>query len=159
MATPRTPGGAGLMPDRATPRNQDDRRDVARKFERAEFIGNIGLQLVDCGPGCCESEFRVCDKHRLQDGFVHACVQVTVADRTSGAAAATSTGSGRIVLPVEFKINLLRPGVGTRISCRSRVLRPGKNLSVSEPWLHGWGEGSRTWISKAAVTLALGRRA
>ena len=54
-----------------------------------------------------------------QDGFVHAGVQAAVADHTSGDAAATLLAVGKIVLSIEFKINLLRlseqtSGVGRR---------------------------------------------
>ena len=58
-------------------------------FERAAFVSELGLRLVDASPGRCNSELQVLPKHLQQDGYVHSGVQATIGDHTAGAVAGT----------------------------------------------------------------------
>ena len=135
-------------------RNAGFRTEIERIFGGAGFIPSLGLRLVDCDPGWCETELDLRPEHLQQDGYVHAGVQATIADHTGGAAAATLMAEGQRVLTIEFKINLLRPGEGDRLLCRAEVLRPGRSVTVSESSVFGVQGGTRMLISKATVTLA-----
>ncbi len=136
------------------PRNPEYRRFVEALFEQAAFISDVGYRLVDAGPGWCDSELRVLPRHLQQDGYVHAGVQATMADHTAGAAAGTLIEQGQLLLTVEFKINLLRPGRGERFLCEARVLKPGRTLIFVEPAVYGSEGAERALTSKATVTLA-----
>jgi len=124
-------------------------------FDRAPFIGDLGVQLSDLGPGWCESILAVAPKHLQQDGYIHAGVQATVADHTAGGAAGTLARPDDLVLSVEFKINLLRPALGDRLRCRATVLRQGKTITVAESEVFARKDGEEKLVSKATVTLAL----
>ena len=113
------------------------------------------MRLESLSPGACESSLALTRRHRQHDGFVHAGVQATLADHTAGAAAATLVGEGRIVLTIEFKINLLRATIGERLVCRARVLRPGRQVSVVDSEVFSVAAGRETLASKATVTLAV----
>ncbi len=133
----------------------DFRERVRAIFERAPFIGELGVALSDLGPGWCESVLRVSPKHLQQDGYIHAGVQATVADHTAGGAAGTVARPGDLVLTVEFKINLLRPARGDRLRCRATVLRNGRTITVAESEVFARNGGEEKLVSKATVTLAL----
>ncbi len=133
----------------------DLRENVMAIFNRAPFIGDLGLSLSDLGPGWCESVLAVAPKHLQQDGYVHAGVQATVADHTAGGAAGTVARPGDLVLSVEFKINLLRPALGDRLRCRATVLRQGKTITVAESEVFARKDGEEKLVAKATVTLAL----
>src|SRR3972149_11770825 len=92
--------------------NPNFREQVRWIFEAAPFVGGLGLELADLGPGWCESVLPVAAKHLQQDGYIHAGVQATAADHTAGGAAGTLVKPDQTVLTVEFKINLLRPAQG-----------------------------------------------
>jgi uncharacterized protein (TIGR00369 family) len=129
--------------------------EARRVFAEAPFIADLGARLESLGPGTCESSLEIAPRHLQQDGFVHAGVQATLADHTAGAAGATLVGKGQIVLTIEFKINLLRPASGERLLCRSRVLRPGRQVSVVESEVLARAGDRETLVSKATVTLAV----
>ncbi len=136
-------------------RNPNYKAVISQGFEQAAFVSDIGIRLVDAGPGWCETELMVKPKHLQQNAFIHAGVQATMADQTAGAAASTLVGEDEYVLTVEFKVNLLRPAQGERLWCRSEVLRPGKTFTVVESEVFALFKQESTMVSKATVTLAV----
>ncbi|HEY5118765.1 MAG TPA: PaaI family thioesterase, partial [Anaerolineales bacterium] len=113
------------------------------------------IQLDSLGHGKCTTVLLLQPRHLQQDGYVHAGVQATMADHTAGAAAATLLQVGQIVLTAEFKINLLRAAKGDRLICRSKVLKPGKQLTVVESEIFCVASETEKLVSKATVTIAV----
>jgi uncharacterized protein (TIGR00369 family) len=138
-----------------TPRNDNYEAVIREIFSRAQFIEELGIELVRVAPGEAETTLEVRDAHRQQDGFVHAGVQATIADHTGGAAAATLFAEGQYPLSAEFKINFLRVADGTSLMCRSKVLKPGKTLSVVESEVYSMDESGEKLVSKATLTIAI----
>lgn len=138
------------MSDTYTFGRPDSESMVQEIFTGAPFICDIGAEVVSVAPGLIESRLAVQDRHRQHNGILHAGVAATIADHTAGAAAATLMPEGQIVLTVEFKLNLLRPGVGEIVHCRSHVLKPGRTLCIVESEVFM----SDRLIAKATVTLA-----
>jgi len=133
----------------------DSREHVEAILNKARFIQYLGIELVDFGPGWCDTRLAVADMHLQQDGFVHAGVVATMADHTAGAAAGTQARAGEVVLTVEFKINFLRPTVGEWLRCRAEVLRAGRQLTVTESSVFACQGGAEKLVAKAMVTLAM----
>jgi uncharacterized protein (TIGR00369 family) len=136
-----------------TPLNADYAEVIRGIFSQARFISELGIQLHDLGPGWCETELVVTPRHMQQNGFIHAGVQATMADHTAGAAAATLMPAGKIVLTVEFKINLLRPAVGERLRCRADVVKPGKTISFVEAAVYALQNKEAKLVSKLVTTM------
>ncbi len=130
------------------------REELERIFNAAPFVANLGIRLVSLGSGTCETELDVEPRHLQQDGFVHAGVQATMADHTAGGAAATIIEPDHIVLTVEFKINLLRAAKGDRLTCRSKVLKPGSRLIVVESEVQCENDGTSILVSKTTASIA-----
>lgn len=141
------------------PANPEYREHLKVIFGSAPFIQYVGYQLIDFGPGWCETMLAVRPEHLQQNRFIHAGVQATMADHTSGGAAATLVQSSQVVLTVEFKINLLRPAVGEWLRCRGTVLKPGRTLSVCESEVFTRRQqddlDSEKLVAKATVTIAV----
>jgi len=131
------------------------REEVERIFNAAPFVASLGIRLVGIDPGICETELDVEPRHLQQDGFVHAGVQASMADHTAGGAAATLIEPGHIVLTAEFKINLLRAAKGERLTCRSKVLKPGSQLIVVESEVLCGNEGTTKLVSKTTASIAV----
>ncbi len=131
------------------------REELERIFNAAPFVASLGIRLVGVDPGICETELAVEPRHLQQDGFVHAGVQATMADHTAGGAAATLMGPGHIILTAEFKINLLRAAKGERLTCRSKVLKPGSRLIVVESEVQCENEETSKLVSKTTVSIAV----
>lgn len=128
---------------------------VKRGFEGAPFVKDVGLQFVACGVGWCEAALELRPRHFQHTGVVHAGVITTLADDCAGGAGQLICGSREHVVTLEFKINLLRPGVGERLSCRAEVLKPGKSFHVVEAqvWAHRGAE--QALVAKLNATLAV----
>jgi uncharacterized protein (TIGR00369 family) len=114
------------------PRRPDYAEYVRSIFDRAAFIRDLGVELVDVGPGFCETALVITPRLLQQHGFVHAGVTTTLADHTAGGAAATLIGPDQAVLTSEYKIHFLRPGRADRLTCRATVLKAGTMFSVVE---------------------------
>ena len=71
-------------------------------------------------------------RSRQQNGYLHAGVVTSVADSACGYAALTLMPPGSDVLSVEFKVNLLSPGLGDVFRADARVVRSGRTLTVCQ---------------------------
>ena len=103
---------------------------VHSSAEKQGFLGLIGARLTHVAPGEAEFTLPFRDDLTQQHGFVHGGVITTIADVACGYAAYTLMPEGSEVLSVEFKVNLLRPAVGSSFRARARVLKPGKTLTT-----------------------------
>lgn len=148
------PGSLGSIIAGLEPENPEYRERVQDIFDRAAFVKEVGIQLVDVGPGWCESSLALEPRHLQQDDFVHAGVVATLADHTAGAAAATMIKADRMVLTVEFKINLLRPALGESLRCRADLLKVGRRLIIAESSIFATSTDKEKLVAKATVTLA-----
>jgi len=131
------------------------RGTVEQSFREAAFLSELGITLVDFGPGWCETTLRIEPRHLQHTGIIHAGVQSTIADHTAGAAAMTVTPADRYILTVEFKIHLLRAGKGDSLLCRAQVLKPGKAFHVVESEVFALDGGKKTLVSKLTGTMAV----
>ncbi len=116
-------------------RNPDYRQMTEQVFHAVPFVQSLGIELLDVGPGWCQTSMAITERHRQQNGYVHAGAQATLADHTAGAAAGTLVAAGETVLSVEFKINLLRPAECEELFCEGKVIKPGKRFSIVESWV------------------------
>ena len=135
--------------------NPNYKAAVREIFERAAFVNDVGIRLVDCGPGWCESALAVLPRHYQHHDFVHAGVQATIADHTAGAAATTLIRDTELVLSAEFKINLLNTARGEALRCRAEVLKAGRMLVVVESEVFAVSGEKERLVAKATVTLAV----
>jgi uncharacterized protein (TIGR00369 family) len=137
------------------PLNPNYRSTVKQGIESAPFVSDVGIVFVDCGPGWCETTLRIEPRHLQQTGVVHAGVQTTIADHTGGAAAYSLLREGEVIVTVEFKMHLLRPGQGESLWCRAQVLKPGKTFHIVESEVYAINGADKTLISKLSGTMAV----
>jgi uncharacterized protein (TIGR00369 family) len=131
------------------------RSAVARIFEQSPFIGEVGIDFHDAGPGWCEAGVDLAPRHLQHTGVAHAGLVSTLADHCGGGAAYTQVQPGEQIVTVEFKLNLLRPGRGERLSCRAQVLKPGRSFHVVEAEVFAHRGAERTLIAKLNATMAV----
>jgi len=134
-------------------KNPEYKQIVKTGFETAAFLNDIGITLIDCGPGWCESSINISPRHLQAGGLIHAGVQATIADHTAGGAATTLLGVDQFVLTVEFKINLLRAAQGESLICRAQVLKPGKIITTVESDVYSMNNTRKTLVSKTIATM------
>lgn len=124
-------------------------------FDKANFIVDMGVELVEVKEGYTKTQLLIKPKHLQQNGFVHAGVQASIADHTAGVAAITLVKPDETILSVEFKVNLLRPASGEYLICESEVLKQGKSLIIVESEVYSKDGEKEKLVSKATITLAV----
>jgi uncharacterized protein (TIGR00369 family) len=134
-------------------------REETRRFQFLKkdysrgFIADCGFEAVIFERGRLESQLRVLNRHRQQDGYIHAGVIATMADHTAGYAAFTLVSDAYRILTIEFKINFLEPAYGDGLICRSRILREGGQILVGESEVFDRRSDGEVLVAKAIVTL------
>lgn len=117
------------------------------------FIKYCQFEAEIIRKGYFQSKVKIEEHHRQQDGFIHAGLMATMADHTAGYAAFTTVPEEFRILTIEFKINFLRPAFGNSLVCRSRVIREGNQIIISESEVFDIRSEDETPVAKALVTL------
>lgn len=109
---------------------------ISDSFARQSMMKTIGASLVAGSDGVCVIRAPILPGMRQQHGAGHAGLAFTLGDTAAGYAALSLLPSGREVMTVEIKINLLSPAVGDTLEARGEVVRAGRRLSVvrAEVW-------------------------
>lgn len=105
---------------------------VRADFAKQSFMATLGAELGRVEPGEVEIALPTTERLAQQNGYLHAGVIASIADSACGYAAYTLMPAESDVLSVEFKLHLLAPAVGDRVSARARVVRRGRTLSVCQ---------------------------
>jgi uncharacterized protein (TIGR00369 family) len=126
--------------------------EIARDFARG-FIADVGYRVQHLERGFLESRLVVRERHRQQDGYIHAGVLAAMADHSAGYAAFTLVDVNQRILTVEFKINFLQPAFGETMICKSHLLREGGRILVGESEVFDRRAGEEVLAAKALVTL------
>jgi uncharacterized protein (TIGR00369 family) len=113
-----------------SPADPDYARRVRDSFARQPFMAHLGARIAALTPGECVVEAEHAPALTQQHGYFHGGVMASLADSAAGYAAYSLMPADASVLTVEYKLNLMRPGIGERLSARARVMRPGRTLSV-----------------------------
>ena len=133
---------------------EKDRLDLLKEDAVQGFTAYCGLEPVSLAPGRFITRVRIRDCHLQQDGFVHAGVMATMADHTAGYASFSLVPPDQRILTVEYKINFLSPASGDYLECRSRVIKPGKTLLVTESEVYAVRGDKEDLVAKALLTMA-----
>ncbi len=126
---------------------------VRENFVRQPFMSTLGASLVSVKSGAVEIGVPFRKDLTQQHGFIHAGVITSVLDSACGYAALSVAPEGVDVLSVEFKVNLLTPGVGDHFVARARVKRAGKLLTVSTADAFAIKEGQEKLVATMVATI------
>jgi uncharacterized protein (TIGR00369 family) len=135
-----------------------ERADFLAKDYSRGFIAYCRFEAEVVRRGYFQSKVKIEDQHRQQDGFIHAGVMATMADHTAGYAAFTTVGEEFQILTIEFKVNFLKPAHGEALVCRSKVIRGGNTIIISESEVFDLRKGEENLAAKAMVTLMVVHR-
>ncbi len=127
---------------------------IRESFARQDFMKTIGAEMTSVTAGSVELRLPLRAGLFQQHGFVHAGVITALADTAAGYAAMSLLDQGTEVLTAEFKINLLSPGRGESLIARSRVIRSGRQLSVSACEVFAVSSGEEKCVATLLGTIA-----
>ncbi len=132
-----------------------DGGEIQKNFRAAPFVADIGMELESVNKGICVTRLPVSQRHLQQNGFVHAGVQFTMADHTSGAAASSLVATGCYVVTAEIKVSYLKAAKGELLICKAKVLKPGRNLFFVEAEVFCRSADGEDLVAKASTTMAV----
>lgn len=123
------------------PASADWEQRVRASFDRQAFMSTLGARVARVALG--EVEIVADHDPRLtqQHGYLHAGVTAALADTASGYAAFTLAADDQTVLTVEYKINLVAPGVGERFRALGRVVAAGRRIKTVVATVHAESAG------------------
>jgi uncharacterized protein (TIGR00369 family) len=141
------------MPRVFQPANPQFAARVRRSFQRQGFMALLGAELTAVEPGFCEIQLAHRPQLTQQHGYFHAGVVGTLADNVGGYAAFSLLPAGASILTVEYKLNLLAPAQGPRLTARGWVLKPGRSLSVCRSQVFDSDGGEERLVAHCLMTL------
>ena len=127
---------------------------VRASFAQQTFMSFLGAELTAVSPGNVTIEMPVTPDLSQQHGFVHAGATTAIVDSACGYATLSLLPAGSEVVTVEFKMNLLAPALGVKMTAHGRVVRPGRTLTVCQGELFGEDEnGNRKLCAIMTATM------
>lgn len=103
---------------------------VRESFARQKAMALIGARIELVEPGRVEIRLPYREANTQQKGYVHGGILGMIADSACGYAAYTLMPADSSLVTVEYKINILRPALGTLLA-RGEVIKPGRTLTVT----------------------------
>jgi uncharacterized protein (TIGR00369 family) len=98
----------------------------------------LGARLERVGPGEVQIALPFSRHLSQQLGYLHAGAITSILDSACGYAALTQAPAGMEVVTAEFKINLMRPGIGEHFLAIGRVQNAGRLLTVCTGEVRAW---------------------
>lgn len=135
------------------PKTKNYKQKVEESFKLQKFMDFIGAKLIKVEPGFCEIHLPYNENLTQQDGFYHAGIISTLADNAAGYAAFSLMEEDASVLAVEFKLNLISPGVGELLIARANVLKSGRTLSICRADIFTSKDGVEKLCAASQATL------
>lgn len=112
----------------------------------------VGAELTQFAEGVAELQIPITDRLRQQHSFVHGGVISYAADNALTFAGGSLLGP--TVVTSEFKINYLRPALGSRLIARATAIHAGKTQAVCRCDIFALGEQGERLCATAQGTIS-----
>jgi len=113
----------------------------------------VGAELTGFSPGWAELTIPITTQLKQQHGFVHGGVISYAADNALTAAGGSVLGPA--VVTSEYKINYLRPAVGTTLMARATVVYSSKTQAVCRCDVFVVSEGEEKLCAVSQGTIVM----
>ena len=128
---------------------------IRATLESQGFTKLIGAEVVSVEPRVVAMAVDRRPELLQQNGLFHGGVIAYLIDNATTAAAATVIDrTSRTVITAEYKINLVSPSVGDRLTCRAEVVKPGRLLTVVDAKVFCRTDGDEKLVAVALATIA-----
>ena len=126
--------------------------DLRRRVAASDFLGWIGIELVDAQPGEVDLVLNAAARHMNLQGLLHGGMIATLADTAMGIAVRTKLEPGTRHVTVQLDVQFLSPGRPGPISARGRVIRVGSQIAHTEAEIT---DAAGKLLAKAHSTVAI----
>ena len=122
--------------------SQDLQDRIQRSFDAQGLMATLGARLLHVQAGEVHIALPFSTHLSQQMGFLHAGAVTSIVDSACGYAALTQAPAGMEVVTAEFKINLMRPGIGERFLAIGKVQNAGRLLTVCTGEVRAYAGGA-----------------
>jgi uncharacterized protein (TIGR00369 family) len=127
---------------------------IKHTLENQGFTKLVGAKVVSIDPGVVVMALDRRPEVLQQNGLFHGGVLAYLVDNATTAAAGTMIDRAtRSVITGEYKINLIAPSIGDRLTCRAEVVKPGRTLTVVEAKVFCRVDGADKLVAVALATI------
>ena len=127
---------------------------IRHTLENQGFTKLVGAEVVSVEKGVVVMALDRRPEVLQQNGLFHGGVIAYLVDNATTAAAGTMIDrAARSVITGEYKINLIAPSTGDRLTCRAEVVKPGRTLTVVEAKVSCRIEGADKLVAVALATI------
>ncbi len=128
---------------------------IKRTLENQGFTKLVGARVVSVEKGVVVMALDRRPEVLQQNGLFHGGVVAYLVDNATTAAAGTMIDrAARSVITAEYKINLVAPSRGDRLTCRAEVVKPGRSLTVVDAKVFCRIDGEEKLVAVALATIA-----
>jgi uncharacterized protein (TIGR00369 family) len=128
---------------------------IKTTLESQGFTRLVGAEVVSIEPGVVVMALDRRPEVLQQAGLFHGGAIAYLVDNATTAAAGTMIDRAtRSVITAEYKINLVAPSIGDRLTCRAEVVKPGRLLTVVEAKVTCRIDGAEKLVAVALATIA-----
>lgn len=127
---------------------------IKRTLENQGFTKLVGAEVVSVDPGVVVMAVNRRPEVLQQNGLFHGGVLAYLVDNATTAAAGTMIDRAtRSVITGEYKINLVAPSTGDRLTCRAEVVKAGRTLTVVDAKVFCRIDGTEKLVAVALATI------
>lgn len=127
------------------------REQFDKVIDISPFTKWVGTRIVEFTPGQVKVEIAMRPEMAQHHGFAHGAIVGYMADTVCAWAAASMVGD---VVTSEYKLNLLAPAVGDRLTATGTVIKAGGRQVVTRADVYAVKDGSEKIVATALATIA-----
>lgn len=119
------------------------------------FLHHMGATVDEVSPGQVVMSVGRRPELLQQHGFFHGGVVAFLVDNATTAAAGTVIDRAtQTCLTAEYKLNIVAPALGDRLTCTASVVKPGRRLTIVEAKVHSHAGDKVKLVAVALATIA-----
>lgn len=127
------------------------REHLEHVIKISTFTSWVGTRVVEFAPGRVKIEIDVRPEMKQHHGFTHGAIVGYMADTVCAWAAASEVGD---VVTSEYKVNLLAPAIGERLTAVGTVVKAGNRQAVTRADVFAVKDGVEKIVATALATIA-----
>lgn len=113
------------------PQNPDYAAEVRRRFRQQPYNLSIGAEVADVQPGRVEIVVPSRPDLVQHNGFFHGGLIAGLADIAGGFAGWSLVAADQGMLTIEYKLNIVAPGLGNALRAVGEVVSRGRSIIVT----------------------------